>query len=151
MSATVANSKPSVRKDPSKRRRLGGASAWKVKCSNPDKKHVWVFENSDFGVDYYESAGYDVEKVGGECSTVGRTAEPGDVIRRNGHVLMSIDKEDHADIVQNGMDGDSGESRFDVIEKLIHNKDGGIDDLRSKVAKFVNESGPTRRVVGMEG
>lgn len=151
MSATVANSKPSVRKDPSKRRRLGGASAWNPKCSNPDKKLVWVYENSEFGVEYYEAAGYDKETIGGDCQTVGKLGEPGDVIRRNGHVLMSIDKEDHADIVQNGMDGGGGESRFDVLEKLIHNKDGGVDDLRSKVAKFVNESSPTRRVVGMEG
>lgn len=152
MSATVANTK-SVRKDPSKRRRmLGNGSLWNVKSRNPDKKHVWVYENnSEFGVQYYESAGWDVVKKGSQdVEFPDGIVKDGDVVRLNGHVLMSIDKEDFDDIQQRGMFGEGGQQLVDSIDKLIHNKGVDHQELQSDLVRVVNESGPTRKIAREE-
>lgn len=152
MSATVANTK-SVRKDPSKRRRmLGNGSLWNVKSRNPDKKYCWVYENnSEFGVQYYESAGWDVVRKGNaDLNFPEGIVKEGDTLRMNGHVLMEIDREDFDDIQQRGMFGEGGQQHVDAIDKLIHNKGVDHKELESTAVHVINESGPTRRIAREE-
>lgn len=147
MSATVANTK-SVRKDPSKRRRiLGNGNMWNVKSKNPDKKFCWVYtNNSEFGVQYYESAGWDtVQKGSADVDFPEGLVSKGSLIEMNGHVLMSIDKEDFDDIQKRGMYGNGGQDLTDQIDKMIHNKGVDASELRSPIVHVVNETGPTRR------
>jgi hypothetical protein len=100
---------------------------------DPNKKYVWAFKlTPEYGPEEYENMGYEKEiyrKGGVTCSM--KTGREGQPVEWMDHILMSIDKDLADDIEQNGLYGDSGQTRADEIEDYILDKErGGVDKLR---------------------
>jgi hypothetical protein len=137
VAATVRKNTGSRRVDP-KPRHIDGSAPWaNIVDRDPKRKYVLVAQNGgEFGVDYYKSIGYRIErqKADGDGPRLqgGVTEESLDApIVSRGHVLMSIDDATHQQIEQHGADGNSGQAEATRIEELIVNKRrGGNDHLR---------------------
>lgn len=146
MAATVTTG----RADPKRRRRDGAGDKWGIRNGDPSRKYVWVYKNSDDqGVEYYEDLGYEVERSGpsGVKVNAGKTVKDGHPMENGGYVLMSMDKDDWADLEKYGPTGRSGQDQFDQIEKKIINPKGGIDPARGMSSRYftaLNETTPNQ-------
>jgi len=132
--AARAGAKAPVRRDP-RRRHTDGSSPWtRLDNRRPDRVYCWVNQGaSDFGVDYYESLGYEIERQSkdGVRPQGGRTTRKDDEpITYRGNVLMSCDKARRDEIELEGPDGNSGQLDADHIENLMVDRSKGRDLLR---------------------
>lgn len=120
------------RVDPPSARFHDVTSPWaRLKNKDPGRHYVFVYKGSALmGPEYYESIGYEVEffREGG-VSPMGKN-DPGSVIERRGHVLMSCTKERQREIDMFGPDGNSGQDFYNQLEKKMIHERGGQDALR---------------------
>lgn len=90
---------------------------------DPNKRYKWVFTGDrNHGVGYHESIGYAPEvKVadGVKALFASRKLKEGDEIVVNDHLLMSISKQEHDEIVQYGVNGDRGLAAVRAFEKKL--------------------------------
>jgi hypothetical protein len=138
-----------ARKDPPRRTR--DPRKLRVVNGNPDYHYVLVKKNGDeFAQDFYESLGYTPvnDEENGPHLSIARPSQ-----RRRGHpisyvdtVLMCIHKDEKAAIDEYGLDGESGMSTADDIQKLIRERGdpsgGGAN--RTAGLEMVSEVGPQR-------
>lgn len=105
---------------------------------DPARHYVWASLTNEIqgipALDYYESAGYDVElhKPGGVVSGLGKTSREkkmGQRIEQYGCVLVSCPLERKAEIDQYGINGDAGQQGASELEEKYLKK-GGRDLLR---------------------
>lgn len=131
------------RLDPAPRPIDGAIPYFNVKNKDPDKFYIWVNKAAqEYGLEHYLYLGYEIERYrdGGPypAMTVLKDGVPekeqGAVIESRGNVLVSISKEMHEEIEQNGTDGVSGQRAADAMERRLldrrkHEKDSmrGID------------------------
>jgi hypothetical protein len=99
---------------------------------DPERSYVLVHRNES-AIGQYEMRGYrrEVKTAGGpRIAMQSRDTQDGDFVTAMGHVLMSIEKAELAEIRANGgpLSG-MGEKHWDAIEKRLL-KPGGVDDLR---------------------
>lgn len=100
--------------EPKTSRRSDGSSNWTTLTKpNPNKRYVWAYEgSSETGAEYYRDLGFDEERAGSPDDPLPggrrRVVEKGQIYRSHGHVLMSISKDEHDDIVEFGEDGVTG-------------------------------------------
>lgn len=109
------------RKDPKPRHIDGGANWTKLRDQDETRRYVLAYEgDTETGAEYYRDLGY-VEEIATEKGVrfgAGRvTAKAGQPLRMKGHILMSIAREEYDDIVENGEDGQTGQSLADATEE----------------------------------
>jgi hypothetical protein len=127
-----AAKKTAARLDPAPRPIDGAIPYFQVKNKDPDRFYIWVNKAAqDFGLEHYLYLGYEMERYrdGGPCpAMVVLGKEDGAVIESRGNVLVSISKESHDELTQNGTDGVSGQRAADLMERRLldrtkHEKD----------------------------
>jgi len=127
-----AAKKTASRLDPAPRPIDGAIPYFNVKNKDPDRFYIWVNKAAqDFGLEHYLYLGYEIERYreGGPCPAMRvLDTENGAVIESRGNVLVSISKEAHDEITQNGTDGVSGQKAADDMERRLldrrkHEKD----------------------------
>lgn len=100
-----------------------------MKLTNQDPSRVYALPyKGDDSVADYEAMGYRIEErtPDGVNFLHGKTSRIGQPLEMRGHVLMSIDKSTHQDIVQHGPDGNTGQEYADLIDSKIIDRSGGI-------------------------
>ncbi len=123
------------RLDPAPRPIDGALPFFNVLHKDPKREYVWVYKAAtDYGIEHYSYLGYSLERYSDTgprpamMAVDPETGEPrkpdGTVIESRGNVLMSVSKEKHEYIYQNGSDGVSGQRAADVQAKrmLDHTK-----------------------------
>ena len=139
-----------MRRDPPHRFNDVTASWSRLRGKDPGRFYVFVYKGSlEQGPDYYESIGYDYEtwREGG-VQPFGKS-DPGSVIERRGHILMSCTLEHKQELEQHGADGISGQAHIDEIDKRMINNRGGRDPMRGLKGRggdqymtTIDETGP---------
>lgn len=142
-----------IRKDPRQRHVSGqahtfdGTPAWtKLVNRRPDRHYVLVYKaggESNLTGRYLE-LGYEVEKWGDPADKtrlrfgIGRGPDrAGEDMEFQGHVLMSIDLEEHQRIQQQGDGmGGGGQSYADRVERAIRRGTGVANPLRGRKGVF---------------
>ncbi len=124
-----------ARRDPKSRSMNGGYQWGHVRNADPTRHYVAVnMADENQGVEYYSYLGYKpVIREGGDDGLMwrgGETCKAGEDLTNRGHLLMWIDRDKHAELVEHGPDGASGQARADRIENQILDKRGGMDALR---------------------
>jgi hypothetical protein len=119
-----------MRQDPQPRHVEG--SRLRIMNQDPSKHYVLPhMGDEECGAAYYESIGYlPVEYEEGGVRLSGRPPKKGAQIEFMGHVLMEIDQSRKDEIDKEGLFGNSGQDRADLIEEQIVEKKGGVDTLR---------------------
>lgn len=134
----AAKKKPTVRKDPQLKPINSGSPYFDLVNEDPSKKYTWVYKAAaEMGVDYYRDAmGYEpVQYVpGGVKPRVGRLLEAGQYIEAMGHILMWCSQERALEIQEHGVDGQSGQTYADQVEKKMRNSQKGIAELTRSIA-----------------
>lgn len=126
----MARPKKALRLDPAPRPIDGQLPYFNVQNKDPSREYVWVYKAAgvgSYGVEDYIYRGYELEKYrdGGPHPAMRALGhEDGTVIESRGNVLMSVSKERHAEIVEHGDDGISGQRAADLQAKkmLDHTK-----------------------------
>lgn len=130
------------RSDP-ETRRSDGAFDVVLANSNPKRKYVFAYlGDSQLGADYYEHLGYkrEVLEEGGVRIIGVKSTKPGDIITFRGHVLMSIEVEEHQKIYLDGHGAGVGQREWDRREKKIGmNPLGNMAGSRYMIAKSKSE------------
>jgi hypothetical protein len=133
--APAARSKKPVRRtDPRPKHVDGMGSLARLKNQNPTKRYVLASVSELSGLQRYRAMGWDVEIYTGEPNCLqfagGQTCKPGDPLETMGMVCVSISAEKHAQIVQYGEDGESGQAEADRIEDRIIDRGSMRDAIR---------------------
>jgi len=126
-SASVPAKTP--RSDPRPRTHDGANKGVGLSNARPDRHYVGVDQHGN-AVSDYESRGYEVEiaeEAGVRWNR--RTCKLGEPLEYMGHVLMSIDINEHKRIEREGDHGDGGQELADRIESAILDKSGAQRDL----------------------
>ena len=135
-----AAKKTAKRIDPPARPIDGALPYFNVQNKDPGREYVWVYKAAqDFGVEHYLYMGWEMERYreGGPLPSIrpvkiddnGQEEDlNGRVIESRGNVLMSMDKAKHAQMVEYGADGVSGQHAADerdsrLLDKTKHMKD----------------------------
>jgi hypothetical protein len=136
--AATSKKTQSVRKDPKPKPINSGSPYFDLVNEDPTKKYTWVYKAAaEMGVDYYRDAmGYEPVQfvAGGVKARVGKILEPGQYIEAMGHLLMWCSKERAKEIDENGVDGQSGQTYADLVERKMRNSQKGIADLSRNIA-----------------
>jgi hypothetical protein len=99
-----------------------------LKNKNPQRFYVAAsLSDRESGLSFYKSMGWQQELFTGtpDCLQFvgGQSCEPGSPLERMGHVIVSIDKEQHEEIERTGQAG------ADAVEDIIVDKSKGMVDL----------------------
>lgn len=124
--------------DPVSRPAIGVTKWDQLRNPDPNLHYVYVDPNNKlFGLEYYKSLGYSVEKKrpDGPSPVAGRTISDGDEITALGHVLMSCPKEL---VEQREAEGQAHVTALEA--KML--KQGGVDGLRGfgRGTSVINET-----------
>lgn len=124
------------RKDPQPRHIDGTADWARIDNKDPHRHYVLVNKGDTMALGKYRMYGYVTEtaREDGPRPFAGATVQPGQELEVMGCVLMSIDKKRWADIVENGVDGQSGLQLADRNEEamLAPEKHGEDDGTRGR-------------------
>lgn len=130
-----------------------GARPWdKLVGANPERHYTYVNPNDEqFGVEFYESLGYEQElrREGGVRPAVGKTKGDGSVITVLGQVLMSVPMDQKQALDTYGVGGNGGQKHIDEVEERIL-KPGGVDGLRGMHGVFEIQNETSRPQVEVE-
>lgn len=126
----------SRRADPSRRGLRSDQTMFDVEGQDPNRFYVWANAENGWrtgGVEYYAGLGYSVEtfqKEGPQLKGVKTSAAAiGQEIRRSEHVLMSIDKEERAEMEMHGVHNTGGRAEIDErIEQIKKLGAGAFED-----------------------
>ena len=150
MAATTATTKSAtaapLRKDPVRRHVDGSKGAMRLRNQDPSRVYVYAYRADQLtGEQYYADMGYQLEVWPGQSETDkvrpwGGQGIAGEPIEQRGHVLMSISKELHTQITQEGTDDCGGQAWVDAVEaKIVDRRAGGYgldDGLRGISRKY---------------
>lgn len=121
-----------ARKDPQPRH-MRASTRWND-LENKDPKKVYYYSLRScayYGPSYFRALGFEVENYReGGVKPRGARLKPGDEIEMQGHLLMSIPKEEWESIKEYGPDGDGGLAREKQREELILKSRAGFDPMR---------------------
>jgi len=141
--------KKSVRIDPPSRPLDGGIPYFNVKDKDPTREYVWVYKaaGADFNVEHYEYLGWEVEcyRTGGPRPAIMLAGKAdklnGQVIESRGNVLMSIAKDRHQEIIEQGDDGQSGQKRADQMDERLLDRSKQMRDTMRGIHPRLREAG----------
>lgn len=141
--------KKSVRIDPPQRPIDGAIPFFNVVGKDPGREYVWVYKaaGTDFSVEHYEYLGWEVEcyRAGGPRPAVVSVKKleerNGQPIESRGNVLMSIPKERHREIVENGDDGVSGQKAADIQESRLLDRSKQMKDTMRGIHPRLRDAG----------
>lgn len=152
--AAARGKKPVRRVDPRPKHIDGTAPLMRLKNANPKKVYKAASVSDPvFGLQHYRAMGWDVEIYTGEPHGLqfagGQTCKPGDPLESMGHVIVSLDAEKYAQVVQFGEDGASGQAEADEIENRIIDRNSMKDAVRGinggrQYFDAVNKTTPAR-------
>lgn len=133
-----------TRKDPKRRRQASGeVSRFLLARSDEGKHYCWVDPHDDVsGVPKYLSHGYEIEnfKEGGVRPRIGVTCKPGEAITNSGLTLMSVSKERHDEIVEEGPFNEAGQIAGDEMHERMFKRDGvNMDRFRGVAQNQIGE------------
>lgn len=136
------------RRDPVRARpRLIGFDQTKLVQANPDLKYKLVDKAAVMnGVTQHEQRGWSIvlQSKDGPQLQVGTGARPSEPVELDGHILMSLPKEEWLRVEREGQFGERGQDLLDEIDAQITDPHGGADTgLRSnRYAAVINETKP---------
>jgi hypothetical protein len=135
MPQQVQEARRPIRRDPEPRRIHGTSPAFtRLKNRRPDRHYVVVNPNDPDAMAEYTAQGYVVEITSNDKDALtfeaGVTSKEGEPLSQRGGITMSIDKEEHARIIREGADGQSGLNLADIIERKLTVNRALSDPLR---------------------
>lgn len=121
----------SPRPDPSAGDLYGPIAMTDLVNKDPNRHYVFVSRNRQ-ALAEYRRMGYQPEIGRGEghVHVAGEATAENQEIECMDHVLMSVSKERHQSIEQEGAFGGAGQKRADAIDKLIIDKSNVVDHFR---------------------
>lgn len=137
--AAAKSKKPIRRHDPRPKNHDGQAPLARLKNQNPKKRYVLASVSDPvFGLQRYLAMGWEIERYEPQTKNDpnclqfagGQTCKAGDPLETMGLVCVSISAERHAEIVQYGEDGGSGQAEADEVENRIIDKNSMRDAIR---------------------
>ena len=138
------------RRDPVRGRpRLIGFDQTKLIGGNPERKYKLVDKAASMnGVSQHEQRGWEIVLQAKDAPQlqVGTGARAGEPVELDGHILMSLPKEEWQRVEEEGQYGERGQALLDEIDAQITDPHGGADTgLRSnRYAAVINETKPTQ-------